>query len=154
MPQTYAVAEIRPDQVDKCYALVNPVAPALQLEEWRTFCERARERGRASGGYVIVATNPVGYIKGLCIAAVRDHPVHGHILDVPIFAATSAADDSVVAADMLSYLKDIGRRAACERLRLWTLDNDNWDRLCREEANPPEREIVMSLGGDDPARAN
>ena len=44
------------------------------------------------------------------------------MLDVPIFAVASAADEAGVVADLLDYLRACGRNEACGSIRIWTLD--------------------------------
>ena len=39
---------------------------------------------------VVVARNAKGYVKGLCIYAIREHATYGRLIDVPFFIASSA----------------------------------------------------------------
>ena len=136
MPRTYRVAQIGPNQIDRAYPLVETVEPSLDLKGWRALCgEVAGHRyPGAEGDKIIVATNPLGYVQGLCVAAVKESTPDGRVLDVPIFAVASAADEAGVVAGLLDYLRDCGRNETCGSIRIWTLAQDNWSRHLDETA--------------------
>ena len=130
MLRTYRVAPIGPNQIDRVFPLVETVEPSLDLAAWRARCGEAvsRRYPGAGGDKIIVATNPLGYVQGLCVLAVKENTPDGRMLDVPIFAVASAADEAGVVADLLDYLRDVGRNEACGSIRIWTLGQDNWSR--------------------------
>jgi len=131
MPKTYRVAPIGVSQIDQAYPLARPLAPSLDLEAWRALCRKATDRRSpgADGDRIIVATNPLGYVQGLCVASVKESPAEGRVLDVPIFAVASAADEAGVVCDLLQYLQDLGRNGGCGSVRIWTLAQDNRTRF-------------------------
>jgi hypothetical protein len=83
--------------------LVQAVIPELSQHGWRQFCRshnsaeslstRVRDREE-----VVVARNAKGYIKGLCIYAVRKHAAYGRLIDVPFLIASSADLEGVTPA--------------------------------------------------------
>ncbi len=62
------------------------------------------------------------------MAAIRDHAVHGRLLDVPIIVITSAADEAGVTYDTLTYLKAFGRAESCTCMRIWTSEQEGWSK--------------------------
>ncbi len=64
------------------------------------------------------STNPPGYIQGLCAAAARQHPAHGRILDVPMWVAASAADETGIVLCLLDHLRLVAGTQQCNRIRL------------------------------------
>jgi hypothetical protein len=130
MTKTYRVAPIDLNQIDRVFPLVEPVAPSLDLQTWRVLCRKVVSRSDtdAATDKIIVATNPLGYVQGLCVASIRESPSDGRVLDVPIFAVASAADEAGVVGDLLQYLRDRGQSEECGSIRIWTLGKDNWAR--------------------------
>lgn len=155
MQSTYKVGRIAPEQVDPAYLLISPVAPTLDLAAWRTFCGAVQRKDRHDGeDDVAVATNPRGYLQGLCAYAVRQHPFYGRILDVSIFIVTSAADEAGVAADLLRHLKVLARAEACGAIRIWTLGEDTWSRHVEgAEVSRTDHGLVLLLDPNAPMEA-
>jgi hypothetical protein len=157
MQPTYKIGRITAAQIDRAYLLVNPVAPRLDLDEWRALCRDVliRKRQAIDQDDIVVAVNPVGYVQGLCTHVVRKHPFHGRILDVSIFVVTSAADEAGIAADLLDYLKGLARQEACSAIRIWTLGQDNWSRhLSDREISRPDHGVLMILDPNLPLEAD
>jgi hypothetical protein len=127
MSSTYRISTIKPNQLDSAYLLVREVAPALGLQAWRAMCRAAMQRN--GDGRVLIVTNPLGYIQGLCVSAVRNDTL-GSFLDVPILVVASAADELGVAEALIEHLANEARLGACHSLRIWTLGQDNIGRLC------------------------
>jgi hypothetical protein len=130
MQPIYKVGRIARRQIDPAYLLLRPVVPKLDLASWRAFCQEmlVSESRPADQDDIVVAANPVGYVQGLCLCAVRGHLLHGRILDVSIFVVASAADAPGVANDLLGYLRTLAKGEACGAIRVWTLWQDNWRR--------------------------
>lgn len=128
MSSIYRVDRIAVAQIEPAYLLVTRIAPALSLEQWSADCREAigRRDRRTEDDDVAVAINPLGYVQGLCISAVRPHFVYGRMLDVSVLAATSAADEAGVVHDLLRYLRTLAVTEACAGIRLWTLGQDDW----------------------------
>src|SRR5258707_832393 len=143
MQPTYKVGRITARQVERAYLLVNRIAPTLDLDAWRASCGEvlSRKDRQTNQDDIIVATNPLGYVQGLCIIAVRQHIVYGRILDVSFLVVASAADEAGVASDLLLHLKALARSDACEGIRIWTPGREDWSQ------SPDKRELDRSSPG-------
>ncbi|PTM43006.1 hypothetical protein C8D03_4610 [Bosea sp. 124] len=130
MHPAYTIARITPGQVDAAYLLAGPLAPALDLERWRSYCgQMLSGKGVTADQHdIAVAVNPLGYVQGLCIHGLARHVVHGTILDVPIFAVASAADGIGVAAALLQHLCTVAGRLDCAAIRIRTGGAEPWQR--------------------------
>ncbi len=106
MQGAYTIAGMTPDQVAAAGLLVGMMKPPPDLEGWR------RD--------VRVATNPRGYVQGLCLCRQARHVVHGAILDVPLFVVASAADEPGVASALVEDLCAIAGRLDCAAVRIRT----------------------------------
>ncbi|MBS7541361.1 hypothetical protein [Ancylobacter lacus] len=127
---TYRVEPLTADRVDQAFTLIRLVAPTLELKAWRAFC-RTMGGAAASSRALSVAINPRGYVQGLCLTEMKDHPLHGRIVDVPVFLATSAADDEGVAGALLAHLGHLSRLNGDCPARIWTERDDMWPRARR-----------------------
>jgi hypothetical protein len=153
MNRIYAIGRIKPHQIEQAYLLVQPVAESLDLATWRTFCHDALGRqleplGRQED--VIVATDPLGYVRGLCIVRLVKHPAYGRMLDVPIFVAASAVDDAGVSAELLRYLKTRGVIEGCRGIYIWTLGDDNWNKLSHDSHEHWDHGTLILFDSDGP----
>lgn len=152
MQTPYAIGRLSIGQIDQAYLLVNPVAPGLDLDGWRSFCRNllAHELLAREQDDVIVAANPLGYVQGLSVCAVRTHPSHGRILDVPVFVVASTADEAGVRADLLRHLQECGGLHGCRMLRIWSLEWDSWGRhLDSHEIDRNDHGILIDLPAGD-----
>lgn len=122
MQRSYTTAPITTEQVDAAYLLVGPLDPLLDLARWRSYCHEAQSGvGTATcRQQIVVATNPRGYLQGLCVHAVVTHPVQGAILDVPVFVVASAADEIGVAEALFCDLCAVAERRDCAAIRIRT----------------------------------
>lgn len=138
MNKSYAVSPLSEDKVDRAFPLMRCVEPDLDLDDWRRFCrEELGKTGHDGGaGAVFVASNPRGYLQGLCVASLPAGEREARVLEVPIFIAASVADRDGVAAEMMEFLEAYCRDKVCGGIRIWPLDRDNWKRLV-EHAPPP-----------------
>lgn len=156
MQPTYKVDRIRAGQIDAAFLLVQPVAPAFDLDEWRSFCRESLAHGFHPAGKddIVVATNRPGYVQGVSVGAVRRHPVHGRILDVSLFVVMSAADEAGVAGELGRYLKALARSEACGAIRIGAAGSDNWIRhLGEDERLQADPGLLVPLGSGRPAEA-
>ena len=128
MQSIYKVGRIAAAQVEPAYLLANRIVPTLSLEQWRASCREVISRNdrRSDQEDVAVAVNPLGYVQGLCVSAVRRHLIYGRILDVSVLAAASAADGAGVAEDILRYLRALAKAETCEAIRVWMLGQEDW----------------------------
>lgn len=156
MRTTYNTSQISAAQIDQAYPLITRVSPTLELEPWRMFCRAvvAHKSHPRDPDKIVVTTNPIGHVQGLCTTAIRGHAIGDLMLDVPIFVVASAADAAGVAADMLTYLKNVGRAEACACIRIWSLGRDNWTRqLSESEIRRWDHGALIILQRDAPADA-
>jgi|GEM_PF-1482182 hypothetical protein len=131
MSRSYAIESISPATIDRTYLLARAAMPGLLAHEWRQFCrghDPSRIRATADDREEIaLARNATGYVKGLCVYAVRTHPTYGRLLDVPFFVVASAADGEGVAAELLDFLRDKCDKFVCSGIRFWTMSpNEAW----------------------------
>ncbi len=124
---TYRVEPLGAARVDQAFTLIRLVAPTLELKAWRAFC-RNMGGATASSRALSVVINPRGYVQGLCLTELKDHPLHGRIVDVPVFLATSAADEEGVAGALLGHLGHLSRLNGDCPARIWTERDDVWSR--------------------------
>ena len=132
MSPSYFVEPIGPKTIDRAYPLAQAAIPALSKREWREFCHShdvADGRLATLGGReeIIVARNAEGYVKGLCICAVRDHATYGRLIDVPFFIASSAADGEGVTGELINFLRGKCDQFVCSGIRFWTMDRETWE---------------------------
>jgi hypothetical protein len=74
-----------------------------------------------------------GYVKGLCVYAIRDHASYGRVVDVPLFVAASVADGEGVTAELLDFLRTKCDRSVCSGIRFWAMNTATWGRRLRPE---------------------
>lgn len=133
---TYAIEPIGPRTIDRAYPLAQAVIPALSQHEWRQ-CSRANRLSsfdpKAESEEIVVAQNADGYLKGLCVYAIRDHASYGRVVDVPLFVTASAADGEGVTAELLDFLRTICDRFVCSGIRFWAMNAETWSRRLRPE---------------------
>lgn len=82
---------------------------------------------------VIVARNAKGYVKGLCVYAIREHATYGRLIDVPFFIASSAADNEGVTKELINFLRGKCDQSVCSGIRFWTMDRETWVRRLRSD---------------------
>jgi hypothetical protein len=131
MSANYRIEPIGPETIDRAYPLAQAVVPSLSKQEWSRSCrspdfaeDRASTLGE--GEEVVVARNSRGYVKGLCIYAVRDHVTYGRLIDVPFFIASSAADGEGVAKELINFLMGKCDRSVCAGIRIWVMSRETW----------------------------
>jgi hypothetical protein len=125
MSASYVIEPIGRKTADRAYPLASVMRPALTPEQWRQFCHSA-ELSRDEE--IIVASNADGYIKGLCVYAIRDHRTYGRLLDVPFLVVASAADGEGVATALVDFLRARCDRCVCSGIRFWPFDDATWGR--------------------------
>jgi len=133
---TYTIEPIGPRTIDRAYPLAQTVVPALSQHEWRQCCHLnglSSFDPEAEREEIVVARNADGYVKGLCVYAIRDHASYGRVVDVPLFVAASAADGEGVTAELLDFLRTKCDRSVCSGIRFWAMDTEMWGRRLRPE---------------------
>jgi hypothetical protein len=130
--EPYRVGSLKHDQVAKAFVLIEQVVRDLTFSQWLAYYKESAGSGDSQ---IVVATDPAGYVRGLCVAG--PPPDRSGTLEVPVFAATSAADPAGVEQALLNHLKELARSRSYSALRVWTLDAGNWRRFV-EEKQPPD----------------
>ena len=136
MSYSYTIEPIGPKTIDRAYPLAQTAIPALSQHEWRQCCHSnglSSFDPEAESEEIVVARNADGYVKGLCIYAIRDHASYGRVVDVPLFVAASAADGEGVTAELLDFLRTKCDRSVCSGIRFWAMDTETWSRRLRPE---------------------
>jgi hypothetical protein len=136
MQNIYAIEPIGRRTIDRAYPLAQTVIPALTQHEWRQCCHsngRSSFDPEAEREEIVVARNVDGYVKGLCVYAIRDHATYGRVVDVPLIVAASAADGEGVTAELLEFLRTRCDHAVCSGIRFWVMDAETWSRRLRPE---------------------
>jgi len=133
MSPSYFVEPIGSETTDKAYALAQAVIPTLSKYEWWQFCRspdfgEGRPPTVGEREEVVVARNAKGYVKGLCIYAIREHATCGRLIDVPFFIASSAADAEGVTGELINFLRGKCDQFLCSGIRFWTMDRETWAR--------------------------
>ena len=132
MPPIYLIEPIGPETIESAYRLANAVIPTLSKHEWLQSCHcssvaEAHCAARREREEIVVARNIQGYVKGLCMYAIRDHATYGRLIDVPFFIALSAADGEGVAEDLIDFLMSKCDRSVCSGIRIWDMSCENWE---------------------------
>ena len=88
MPPIYLIEPIGPETIESAYRLANAVIPTLSKYEWLQSCHcssvpEGHCAARREREEIVVARNIQGYVKGLCMYAIRDHATYGRLIDVP-----------------------------------------------------------------------
>jgi len=122
MSPSYFVEPIGPETTDRAYPLAQAILPALSKHEWWQFCRSPEFAGGRTPTVgereeVVVARNPKGYVKGLCIYAIREHATYGRLIDVPFFIASSAADAEGVTKELINFLRGKCDQSVCSGIR-------------------------------------
>jgi len=118
--------------------LAQAVIPALSKHGWWQLC---RSPHFAEGSpptvsereEIIVARNAKGYVKGLCIYAIREHATYGRLIDVPFFIASRAADGEGVTGELINFLRGKCDQSVCSGIRFWTMDRETWAHRLRPD---------------------
>ena len=82
---------------------------------------------------VVVARDAKGYVKGLCIYAIREHATYGRLIDVPFFIASSAADAEGVTGELINFLRGKCDQSICSGIQFWTMDRETWAHRLRPD---------------------
>ena len=154
MCPAYRVGPIRASQIDPAYVLVNRIAPLMSLEAWRRHCRDsiARTADPGAGPEIALATSVPGYVTGVAISAPLDDIVRGRLLDVPLFAVISAADEAGVAKDLMSYLAVRATARGCRGLRIWLSGEAPWcGRMLEGLPVEAGRGVLVAAGREGPA---
>lgn len=137
---SYVVEPIGPRTIDHAYPLARACGYGLTLGQWRAFCQSLGSpplRDEAAGNNserAVVARDPQGYVKGLCVYSIREHLPYGRLLDVPIFVVASAADAEGVATELAAALLSRCDWLVCSGIRFWPIGPDSWKRRQTPEA--------------------
>lgn len=128
MATAYLVGRIKRHQIDLAYRLIEAVDYPVNLERWRSFCDRQFNRRHISStlGDVITVENALGYIQGVGIAYPGNDLNYGHILDVPVFVVATAADTAGVSNALMHHLMAMARADHCGYIIVASTDPSAW----------------------------
>ncbi len=122
MQDDYALGPMRTGQIVPAFALLRAFSPQMSIERWQVVAGQGRWT-------IIVATDCVGYVRGMTLSSVCTHPVAHRLMDIPILIAGSVLDEKTI-ADLL--FREAKRRAivlGCDFMRVWTWSPDILDQL-------------------------
>ena len=88
MPPSYLIEPIGPETIERAFPLANAVIPTLSKHEWMQSCHcssvaEGRCAARREREEIVIARNAKGYVKGLCMYAIRDHRTYGRLSTFP-----------------------------------------------------------------------
>lgn len=138
MSPSYVIEQIGPNTIDRAYPLARIMTAALQPDDWRQFCHsfaswNAKRELAGEREEIVVARNAEGYVKGLCIYAIREHATYGRLVDVPFFVVASAADGEGVASAFLDFLLAKCDKSVSSGIRIWSMTPETWSLRLRPE---------------------
>lgn len=128
MHRAYHVEPLDAKDVDRAFLVIETVARSLLMKDWKQFCAGLDSAAWSGQRRVWIAKNDSGILRGVAVGRLEEHLALGRILDIPLFAAVSAADDRGVSRALIDYLSRLARAAACRSIRFWTMSGDNWQR--------------------------
>ena len=132
MTPSYLIEPIGRETIEKAFTLANAVIPTLSKYEWMQSC---RCSSVAQGGCaarreredIVIARNAKGYVKGLCMYAIRDHRTYGRLIDVPFFIVLSAAEGEGVVEELINFLMGKCDGFVCSGIRFWEMNRETWE---------------------------
>ena len=132
MRASYLVEPIGPETIERAFPLVNAVIPTLSKHEWMQSCQcsavaEGRCAARREREEIVIARNTQGYVKGICMYAIRDHATYGRLVDVPLFIAFSAADGEGVVEELIDFLMGKCDGSVCSGIRFWEMNRETWE---------------------------
>jgi hypothetical protein len=132
MTPSYLIEPIGGETIERAFTLVNAVIPTLSKYEWTQACHCSSV---AKGGCaarreredIVIARNAKGYVKGLCMYAIRDHRTYGRLVDVPLFIVFSAADGEGAVEELINFLMGKCDESVCSGIRFWEMNRETWE---------------------------
>ena len=143
MAMAYLVGRIKRHQVDRAYRLIEAVDYPVDLEQWRSFCNRQFNRRfiSSSSRDVITVENSLGYIQGVSIAYSGNDAGYGHILDVPVFVVATVSDTAGVSKALMGYLIAMARADNCRYIIVANIDPGVWP----DKSPTPRNGVVIPV---------
>jgi hypothetical protein len=119
MNSAYYVSDMTFSLVDRAYPLVDASDVVSDLLHWRGFCRRIIEANVEgdTAERLLVCVNAFGYLKGLCLAILRQTD-RGTVLDVPLHVVATVVDEEGVRAALEERLRDLATGAGCAEMHL------------------------------------
>lgn len=102
MLATYAITPLTGATIDQSYPLLHGNAPRLDLDRWRTFCERDDLAGEDHT--VLLVQDEAGYVRGLAGFRRLEHLQYGPVIDCTIFVVLSITDAAGVVEALVRAL--------------------------------------------------
>jgi hypothetical protein len=132
MTPSYLIEPIGRETIERAFTLANAVIPTLSKYEWMQscHCSSVAEGGcaaRREREGIVIVRNAKGYVKGLCMYAIRDHRTYGRVVDVPLFIVFSAADGEGVVDELINFLMGKCDGSVCSGIRFWEMNRETWE---------------------------
>ena len=117
MARQFIVKSLRPESVDKAFAVARSADFALTLDQWRDYALGLIKCNMTTSG-VLSIENRVGTIQGLCGYRTESLLGCGVICSVDYLVVLDLIDEAAVMAALLMALEDMARRQGAVALRL------------------------------------
>lgn len=114
MTNRYMVKPLEKAQILRAYPLVQAVAPHLTLDQWVDYARSLYDPVRQnSGGGIMLALSPQGYIFGVYCHVMEPDIESGRILRISNFAAANLCDSGGVLGPLIDSMSLIARDHGC-----------------------------------------
>ncbi len=117
MAREFIVKSMRPEAVDKAFAVARMGVSGLSLQQWRRYATGLIRRRAAESGLLSVE-NRAGTIQGLCGYRTNATPGNEAICSVEFLVALDLVDGETVTTVLLKALEELARRQGAMALRL------------------------------------
>jgi hypothetical protein len=113
----FIAKSLRPESVDKAFAVVLSADFSLTLDQWRDYALGLIRCGMPTSG-ILSVENRAGTIQGLCAYRTEASLGCGVICSVDYLVGLDLIDEAAVMAALLKASEDMARRQGAVALRL------------------------------------
>ncbi len=117
MARQFIAKSLRPESVDKAFAVVRSADFSLTLDQWRDYALGLIRCGMPTSG-ILSVENRAGTIQGLCAYRTEASLGCGVICSVDYLVGLDLIDEAAVMAALLKASEDMARRQGAVALRL------------------------------------
>lgn len=117
MARQFIVKTLRPEAVDKSFAVARSADFTLTLDQWRDYALGLIRCGMPTSG-VFSIENRAGTIQGLCGYRAESSRDCGVIFSVDYLVVLDLIDEAAVVVALLTALEDLARRQGAVAIRL------------------------------------
>ncbi len=114
------IKSLKPDRIDQAFPLIQAIAPAVGLEEWRAFAAallpRPGEAGPPRGG-ILIAEDERGYMAGLVAYRIQHELVSGPVLVAEHFIAFDFFERDRIADALARALEGLAAGHRCAAIQ-------------------------------------